>query len=54
MNDWRQERSDAMIRALVSVQADAAYGRLSEKTRAAVDAILAEIDRGGGQKESTP
>jgi hypothetical protein len=53
MNDWRQERSDAMIRALVSVQADAAYGNLSDKTRAAVDAILEDIRR-GGQKESTP
>ncbi len=49
MNDWQQERSDAMIRALVIVQMDAAYGKLSDKTRAAVDAILAEIDRGGGK-----
>jgi len=39
-----------MIRALTSVQMDSSYGKLSEKTRAAVDAILSEIDQ-GGQKE---
>jgi len=39
-----------MIRALTSVQMDSAYGKLSAKTRAEVDAILAEIDRGGQQE----